>query len=475
MSVLCLYSTSLKKVNYRKVIGNYIEISKKHCYYYRIQTNMATLKQTLRDSLRQKYREEDLKQWFDPLRIRSHGQDASHIEVVMPHAFFFRWFFQTHQQDFEFETAVLLGPGTNIQYAVCEESAAENNNSEHKFAVKQNKPTSKEPDGQAGFFFSNFFYNKKNQFPVAAAKNTAQGKNLEPLLIYSKSGFGKTHILHAIYHEATFFYNKKNIYFSTLSKLETILKNNKKTDIPDSTYFTGAQLFLLDDFQDCEGKPGLQKRLCGLLEYFLSCHSQVCLTMDAEPDACSYLNDKLKSLLQSFILAELKKPDIDIKLNFIQYLSSIYSVRIKKEDALALARMYTNFREIQGALAKVAAFKRLAPNDDQSLFNILKVNVAAPESVHPLHIIKCVADFFGLEESAVQGDSRKSDIVRARQLSMFLCREMTQSPLSVIGRFFNNRDHSSVLYSINKIKKKIESNKDTHKLVLKVRDLCTKE
>jgi chromosomal replication initiator protein len=258
-----------------------------------------------------------------------------------------------------------------------------------------------------------------------------------------------------------------------LEELEIIIENNIEKGNSFFLPFCDLKALIIDNFQDCAGKPEIQKKLVKLLELCSEQKIYIALAVDASPASCSYLSGSLRSLLESGLIIEIKKPDLDIKTRYIQGQNEKLGLRLKKEEILYLARLYSEFRQIHGTMLKVWSFKGLKPRDtDFVLSDILKNSgVSGTVSLTPELVLNCVAEHLNLAAADIRGKERSRQVVLARQLTMYLLRELLPVNLSLIGEFMG-LNHSSVVYSINKVKEMMKTNKDINKLVTNLKNMC---
>ncbi|MDL2285345.1 hypothetical protein LJB93_01215 [Desulfovibrio sp. OttesenSCG-928-F07] len=490
-----------------------------------------SLSTVIREKFLQYYPEEDLKLWFDPLilsypqlsdfsgnsklhltaqkssnnstpNIAAHNTMPNAIQVDFPHSFFAEWFKNNFKQSFENCLAKIYGQNPlEIIYAFNNQlkksyikTVAElnkQNKSEGAFNKLSIEPENtyltenstdvcllvKSDLGQSdnNFNFDSFLFNRKNEFPVAAAQKFAMGKGQNIFILYGANSSGKTHLLHAIYKELKNNISENLIFFSTLQNFKSSLK---KFESP-LLCFASFKYILLEDIHNCAGKPDLQENLALLFEFCDARKINLAVTTNEHPSSTALLPKKLKSIMESALVLELKKPDLDIRRKYVVQCCDNLNLNIKKEDAFNLARMYSDFRQIHGAILKISEFKELNQKaEDYSnipLEHILKNSMPSQVSaLTPDRIVSSAAAFFDIEPAEITGKSRKQDVVTARHICMYLCRELLGAQFGTIGSCFSGRDHSSVLYSVNKIKDLMQSNNDTNNMVTKVKNMCLK-
>ncbi|MDR1125220.1 MAG: hypothetical protein LBM64_04045 [Deltaproteobacteria bacterium] len=441
------------------------------------------LKQRLRDFFLGEIPETELEIWFDPLLFQ---QDKNNLQVRFPHRLFFEWFDANYRSSFEKKLNKFAA--SNLIPVYCDHSGlcwpgdklkTKKNTSYRLFTNKQSLEKTDEAVAVQSFAktfsqtFENFLYNRKNEFPLSAAREFAKLEGPGQLAFYAAPGYGKSHILTAIFQEMRTYIHENSIFFGKLEELETIIENNKGKGNPFFLPFCDLKALIIDNFQECAGKPEFQKNLVKLLEQCSEQKIYLALSVDASPAACPYLSGRLRSLLESGLIIEIKKPDLDIKTRYIQGQNDKLGLHLKKEEILYLARLYSEFRQIHGTMLKVWSFKSLKPSDtDFVLSDILKNSgVSGAVSLTPELVLNCVAEHMNLAAAGLRGKERSRQVVLARQLTMYLLRELLPVNLSLIGEFMG-LNHSSVVYSINKVKEMIKTNRDINKLVTNLRNMC---
>lgn len=436
--------------------------------------------QFIRQKLQEFCPDEDLCRWFDPLKLAATDYEPGNnscpekIHVLFPHSLFEEWFNTSFKQRFE-DCLKKLYPDDSIKILYGDRK--KNNTPENFLSAKTGNEFfiktsgSNDPDNS----FENFLFNKKNSFPVEAAINFTKGNGHSLFTIYADTGMGKSHILKAMYYGLSENVNKKDIFFSTLSELETFFSSAFKKSESTLSYMTSFRYVLIDDLHECINKKNLQEAFSRLIELGREKGISCVFTMNSRPAECAFFDEKFRSLLESGLVLELKKPDMDIKRQYVNQCAKKSGLHLAKEEELSIARMYSGFRQIHGAVLKISEYSQISGGKKLPLDEILK-NSKSPsaQELTPDKIILSVSGYFNLDPAQITGKNRRQDIVFARHLAMYLCRELLGAQLGAIGEIFSNRDHSSVIYSVNKIKKLSISNKDTNNMLTEVKNLCFK-
>ncbi len=427
---------------------------------------MSNFKTGLRKNLIKSLPEEDLQKWFDPLSIQL--DSSGYIHISFPHQFFAAWFHANYKDLFESCLKNSLKRETLFIY----NNPPGFSQPEQEKYVAEAQPVNTEKQS-----FANFLFNQKNEFPFFAASSFAKLQAKSPLLIiYAPGGCGKSHLLRAIYEEINNNDTKKTIYFANLIELGTKVTNNRTSIAKELQKINAADVILLDDVQFILNITGIYNLILNILDSVPERNKILALTFNCTPELCPSLDSGFKSRLEGGLLIEIKKPDIEIRRQYIKQQCKIMQLELAKNDVLELALNYTEFRQIKGALNKIAEFKSIYNNNLNNepvvLNKILNRQDKERKSLDAEHIINCVARYLKVEAKEITGASRAQNVVFARQAAMYLCRTLLGLPLEAVGRSFGGKDHSSVLYSIKKIEKSIDKNKDVNNLMQILKNTC---
>ena len=317
------------------------------------------------------------------------------------------------------------------------------------------------------FTFDTFVVGPSNKLAYAASMAVAQhpAQNYNPLLIYGDSGLGKTHLIYAIanvikknHENAKIAYVKGDDFTNEL--VAAIQAGPNKTAEMREKY-RQADLLLVDDIQFIAGKKQTQEEFFHTFNNLYESGRQIVLTSDRPPSEMTMLEDRLRTRFEWGLLVDVAPPDFETRLAIVKNKSAILGLDLPDKVAVFIAENVTaNVRQLEGTINKIMAFKDLLGNDadeetvTRAIQDMLKRSneyVPTPEA-----ILEYISKYYTLEESVIRGQQRIRDAVQARQIAMYLIRSMTNLSLEDIGRQFDNRDHSTVLYSIKEVEKKMK-------------------
>ena len=443
-------------------------------------------KQTLRQRLEGIFSNTELSRWFDPLNVHV-DEKKGLLQISFPHQYFADWFMASIRQDFESQASVFAG-NLAISY--------ENNLQVHAVQAQRPKlsiqrtadpgPAENSPLGKSmqaplqesqdlllheQHIFETFLVNRKNDFPLMAAKecvSKASKPPYTPFVVYGQSGSGKSHLLGAMAN--TLRNNGSTLYFGGIAYL------NRITDAPGKHPQITEQYVFIDDAQRIESSHNAQDALAALIDIFQVSGKLLALSFDAHPAQYSGFGQKLRSRLVSGLVVEMKQPDIDIRQQYVQRKNAEYDLCLSKEQILAISHRYQDIWSIDGALARLSTYRDLIPpqSTDGAPSDILSILDRREEHpfLTPDSIILTVAKAFSLPPEEVTGKNKDKTVSLARHIAILLCRELLGLSLIQVGRIFSGRDHSSILYSIKKVKQLQSSDKIMHKRVEELRKLC---
>lgn len=425
-------------------------------------------KQRIRDHLRTLHSDADLQAWFDPLRLKF--SETGILEVQFPHALFSRWFGKEQQKRFEKDIAQLLEQPVRVVYAKPDQNSSSQPLRLRKKLIEP--PATGHVFGDSvKFSFDAFIYNKKNEFPVTLAQEVAAAATnppYVPFVLCGKGACGKTHLLRAMAGTMATSLPPGSIYFGTVEETAGLLRENP---LAFKRKMMRHKAVFLDNGQNLTTFPDLQQELVFLAENFKEKKKPFVLAMDDSFDQTA-LNPKLRSRLESGLAVTVKKPDLDVRLRYAKSQCIANRISLKKELILSLAQRFNNLSTIQGIIAKASAFhqktgKNLTSSDLEKL--LAGADTLSGKPASPSAIIAQVADAFSLTPEDIVGNDRCAKTTLARQTAMYLCRELLGVPYAALGNYFSGKNHATVIYACNKIKKTIIGDKDMNKLVTRIR------
>ena len=322
------------------------------------------------------------------------------------------------------------------------------------------RPSALETRLNPKYTFETFVIGSSNRFPHAAAVAVAEapGKAYNPLLVYGDSGLGKTHLLHAIGHYVRSLYNGAKVRYVSSEEFTNEFINAIRDDRQDrfKRRYRDVDVLLIDDIQFLEGKTQTQEEFFHTFNTLHNANKQIVLTSDRAPKRLEALEDRLRNRFEWGLITDVQPPDLETRIAILRKKAAMDRLTAPPDVLEFIAsKIQTNIRELEGALIRVTAFANLNRQEvDMTLAEIVLKDLipegGEPEITAGL-IIAQTAAYFGLTIDELTGPSRGRHLVMARQIAMYLCRELTDLSLPKIGAQFGNRDHTTVMYADRKI------------------------
>ena len=292
------------------------------------------------------------------------------------------------------------------------------------------------------YTFETFVIGSSNRFPHAAAVAVAEapGKAYNPLLVYGESGLGKTHLLHAIGHYVRSLYSNAKVRYVSSEEFTNEFINAIRDDRQDrfKRRYRDVDVLLIDDIQFLEGKTQTQEEFFHTFNTLHNANKQIVLTSDRAPKRLEALEDRLRNRFEWGLITDVQPPDLETRIAILRKKAAMDRLTAPPDVLEFIAsKIQTNIRELEGALIRVTAFANLNRQEvDMTLAEIVLKDLipegGEPEITHAL-IIAQTAAYFGVSLEDLTGPSRGRHLVMARQIGMYLCRELTSMSLPQIG------------------------------------------
>ncbi|WP_419996552.1 chromosomal replication initiator protein DnaA [Streptomyces boninensis] len=313
------------------------------------------------------------------------------------------------------------------------------------------------------YLFDTFVIGASNRFAHAAAVAVAEApaKAYNPLFIYGESGLGKTHLLHAIGHYARSLYPGTRVRYVSSEEFTNEFINSIRDGKADTfrKRYRDMDILLVDDIQFLASKESTQEEFFHTFNTLHNANKQIVLSSDRPPKQLVTLEDRLRNRFEWGLITDVQPPELETRIAILRKKAVQEQLNAPPEVLEFIAsRISRNIRELEGALIRVTAFASLNRQPvDLGLTEIVLKDLipggedAAPEITAPA-IMSAVADYFGLTVDDLCGSSRSRVLVTARQIAMYLCRELTDLSLPKIGAQFGGRDHTTVMHADRKIR-----------------------
>ena len=324
------------------------------------------------------------------------------------------------------------------------------------------------------YVFDTFVIGSSNRFAHAAAVAVAEApaKAYNPLFIYGDSGLGKTHLLHAIGHYARRLYSGIRVRYVNSEEFTNDFINSIRDDEGTSfkTTYRNVDVLLIDDIQFLAGKDRTLEEFFHTFNALHNNNKQVVITSDQPPKLLAGFEDRMKSRFEWGLLTDIQPPELETRIAILRK-KALSEGLSAPDDALEYiaSKISSNIRELEGALIRVTAFASLnrQPVDVALAEMVLKdlITDDGAQEITSAQILTQTADYFKLSMEELCSKSRTRTLVTARQIAMYLCRELTDLSLPKIGQMFGGRDHTTVIHADRKIRAQMPERRATYNQV----------
>lgn len=436
------------------------------------------------DRLRNSITEEELVKWFKP--IRPIGFDGSNLRLRVPNESFVANIERNYLRYLLPIISELYGADTQLHYAVPRAAQQPVVNTSSPTVPRFTAPTDTanitnpftfpglprrimfDPQLNPNYTFDNHVEGECNRLARSAGMAVAVTPGttaFNPLYIYGDSGLGKTHIVQAIGHEVRQRHPELQVLYVSMNKFQaqfqTAYKNGEITDFIH--FYQTVDVLIIDDIQELTGKVGTQNAFFNIFNHLQLAGKQLILTSDKPPVELKDIEQRLLTRFKWGLSAYLSVPDYDTKVKIIRAKAQRLGASIPEDVVAYLAEnISANVREIEGALSSlIANASFLGRKITISLAkDILKVYVKLTHKEITIdHIVKIVCEYYNIELDTFNSAKRTRDVAQARQVAMYLAKQHTKAPLTVIGSSIGGRNHATVLHSCKAVSDMMDTDK----------------
>ncbi len=419
--------------------------------------------------------------WFLP--IKPLQIENSVLKVQLPSQFFWEWIDEHYNTLINRTIKEIIGSEARLTYIISNEteppdttpSTTITQNETALTKIKENTKKEFQSFLNPRYTFENFIKGEGNQLARAAASAISDnpgGTSFNPLFVYGGVGLGKTHLIQAIGNKILKnFPEKRVIYLSTdIFTVEFVeaIQSNKANEF--TSFYKSMDVLIIDDIQFLIGKEKTQDSFFHIFNTLHQSRKQIIFSSDKPPKDLKGLDERLISRFQWGLTADIQPPDLETRIAILKRKSDDYGMTVSNEILDYIANNITsNIRELEGCLIKLLANAslnskvidlELAKKTVKEIATDRKVNISIES------ITKCVCEYFKIEENKLREKTRKKEIVLARQIAMFLSKEMTKSSLKTIGLHFGGRDHSTVIHACSSIELQKRTDESIKNIIL---------
>ena len=320
------------------------------------------------------------------------------------------------------------------------------------------------------FKFDNFVVGECNEFAYNLAKTVAEkpSEKYNPLFLYGGSGLGKTHLMQAIGHHIIMNnpdnlrvkYAKTEDFINDFKKRFSKEGDDHKLMVKFRQKYFNVDVLLIDDIQLIENKKATIEEVFSLFDALYNKNKQIVISADRLPSELESLPDRLKTRFEMGVTVELLPPDIDTRINILKNLAKNDNIELNSDVTEYLAQAFSeNVRELEGAYNKITAYANMSKEPITiGMAEKLFASRYKKKKITIDDILKTVADTYDVKKSDMVGTSRIAKIASARQVAIYLARELTNESYMAIGEYFGGKKHSTVMYSYENIKEELQHN-----------------
>lgn len=420
--------------------------------------------------------------WFTPIKPLELNNGTFTIQLPSP--FFWEWIDEHYSALLNRAIQQIIGPEIKLDYIVSEgeteaQQAAVERKAHEKPAAAAKEPARPvqqfESNLNGRYSFENFIKGEGNQLALAAAKAISDnpgGTSFNPFFLYGGVGLGKTHLIQAIGNAITdSYYHKKCIYISsekfTVDFVDAIQQNSINEF---SQFYRSMDVLIIDDIQFLIGKERTQDLFFHIFNTLHQSGKQIILSSDKPPKDLRGMDDRLISRFHWGLTADIQPPDFETRIAILKKKARDFGMSALSPDIYEhiAGNITSNIRELEGCLIKLLANASLTSRDitlELAKRTVREISTVERPAVSIGLITRIVSEYFNIDENKIRDKTRKQEVVRARQISMYLSKQMTKSSLKNIGLHFGGRDHSTVIHAASAVEKDISLNKITREAI----------
>ncbi|MCI2424712.1 chromosomal replication initiator protein DnaA [Candidatus Acetothermia bacterium] len=431
--------------------------------------NHLSLWATIQSALREEISLTSYETWFANTNLSSINDSA--LTITVPNTFTKDGLEKRYRPLLEQTVASICGRPMTINFTIKETASVEPTLIVGPEITSREEPLPLNPN----YTFAHFVRGSNNHLAYASSIAVAEapGKAYNPLFIYGSVGLGKTHLLQAIGNHISA--NKtlpRNVMYTTSERfsIEMISSIRNNTTAAFRAKFRKLDILLIDDIQFLEGKEGTQEELFHTFNELYGQEKQIVFSSDRSPEKLSGLQDRLVSRFRWGLVADIQAPVLETRIAILREKAQLRGIEVDDSIIKLIAsRISSNVRALEGALIKAIAYSELQ-GTHLSVSNLEKI--LPEEGKRPPLTVEAikeeVATQYNLKRRDLEGSSRKKELVQARQIAIYIAREMTESSFPSLAKSFGNRDHSTIMHSYIKIKSLLE---DTPLLYSEIKEI----
>ncbi len=428
---------------------------------------------SIKDLLKENLPSHAFNTWLEPIGLIGYTDEEIVLEV--PNQFFYEWIDSHYKKQIIHTANSIIGKDISIKYTIAPEKEIKLEKVNLEIGTLIKNRINRKPNLNRKYTFASFIEGTNNQFARAAATSVAglPGKqSFNPLLIYGGVGLGKTHLLNAIGNQIIDENETANIIVASSEKFTldfiSSIQKNKTADF--SKAYRKTDVLLIDDIQFFQNKEQTQEQFFHTFNDLYQKGKQIVMTADRLPNEMKGLTDRLVSRFESGLVVDIQPPDFETRVAILLEKAEQSGLDMPYDVVEFMAtHIKNNVRELEGTIIRLLAYSSLASCEID--FDLVKkvvrerIGGGLTSDISAGDIIRRVSEATKISEKDIVGSSRRMQIAEARQVAIYLCREIMGSSLMATGMHFGGRDHTTVLHACRNIEKKIKTDKRVSHLV----------
>ena len=436
--------------------------------------------------IKEKVSQHNFETWIRPIRISALQDNCAILSV--PNRFFKDWLEENYHALIKDSMTFVVGTIVQISFELHQPTekipASSPLTSSKQLSTTTAKHATQKINASLNphYSFDRFIVGTSNQFAHAASVAVSEkpAKNYNPLFIYGGVGLGKTHLLNAIGLQSIALHPHLNVLYVSaeafMNELVNAIRYDKMPKFREK--FRQIECLLIDDIQFIAGKDKTQEEFFHTFNTLHDSGKQIVVTSDKFPKDIPNLEGRLRSRFEWGLIADIQPPDIETKIAIVEKKAQENNIVLPSNVAHYIAsRAESNIRELEGYLIRIAAYASLTAREINLTLvqEVLKKLIETEkEKITIEEILKTVAHHFGLKINDLKSEKKNKNLAFARQVAMYLSRQLTTSSFPDIGLKIGGRDHSTVIYACNKIKKLKDEDENTRTILQQLGDVLHK-
>ncbi len=429
--------------------------------------------------IRDKVSQQNFDTWIRPIRIASIEEDNIYLSV--PNKFFKEWLIENYLSIIRNALSGVVGTAVNINFIVKKDDTVVPGPTQEKKKKLKKAPVVRKlhPSLNPNYSFERFIVGASNQFAHAAAISVAEqpASNYNPLFIYGGVGLGKTHLINAIgLHTFGLHDNKSVLYVSAEQFMNELINSIRYDKMPIfREKFRKIDFLLIDDIQFIAGKERTQEEFFHTFNTLHDSGKQIVVTSDKFPKDIPNLEGRLRSRFEWGLIADIQPPEMETRVAIVEKKAYENNMNLSSDVTHYIASVAdSNIRELEGMLTRIAAYSSLTGRETdidvvKEVFkNLLKQRKGKKITVD--EIIKVVASKFNIKVSDIKSQKKNKNLILPRQIVMYVARQLTDLSFPDIGNKVGGRDHSTVIYSTNKVKKIVGKDMEVKRVIEEIEE-----